>query len=97
MKGFVVATRLAQQLSSHASAYTLQQETLDGVPVYAFQPHDAGQQTPDNPTFYFNAQSYLLEGADWVQDGSSWQARLDPASYSAVPLSAVPAHIFGPK
>jgi hypothetical protein len=85
----VVGTLLAQKLSHEPGAYTLRQETLDGVPVYALRPADAG-----NVTYYFNAQSYALEGADWVQDGSSWQTRLDPASFRTVPLSAVPADTF---
>jgi hypothetical protein len=62
--------------------------TLDGIPVYALQ--FAGTS---GATFYFSAQSYVLERADWVQDGGSWQARLD--SYRVVPISAVPSHTFG--
>ena len=89
MKGIVVGTLLARKLSKQPDAYILRQETLDGVPVYALQPTDAGAVT-----YYFNAQSYALHGADWVQDGSSWQARL--VSSSTVPLSSAPAHTFGP-
>jgi hypothetical protein len=88
LNGMVVGTLLAQKLSDQPGAHRLQQETLDGVPVYALQP--AG----GNVTYYFNAQSYVLEGADWVQDGSSWQTRLDPASFRTMPLSAVPANTF---
>lgn len=88
MKGIVVGTLLAQKLSNQPTAYTLRQETLNGHPVYALQPEGAG-----TATYYFNAQSYLLEGADWTQGSSSWQVRL--TSSSTVPLSAVPAHTFG--
>lgn len=88
MKGIVVGTLLAQKLGKQPDAYKLEQETLNGVPVYALQPASAG-----NVTYYFNAQSYVLQGADWMQDGSAWQARLD--SYRSVPLSAVPTHTFG--
>lgn len=88
MKGIVVGTLLAQKLGKQPDAFKLEQETLNGVPVYALQPADAG-----NATFYFNARSYVLEGADWAQDGTSWQTRLD--SYRTVPLSVVPANTFG--
>ncbi|MBV9279524.1 MAG: hypothetical protein JOZ41_05545 [Chloroflexi bacterium] len=89
LKGIVVGTLLAQKLAKQPNAFTLRQETLDGVPVYALQPADSG-----GVTYYFNAQSYVLEGADWVQGGVSWRARLDPASYRTMPLSAVPANTF---
>jgi hypothetical protein len=45
-------------------------------------------------TFYFNAQSYILQGVDWTQDGRSSQARLDPASYQTMALAAVPPQAF---
>src|SRR5579859_741877 len=83
MKGMVVGTLLAQKLSKQPDAYKLQQTTLDDVPVYELQPAGAD----GGATYYFNAQTYVLEGADWMQNGKSWQARLD--SYSTVPLSSV--------
>jgi hypothetical protein len=67
----------------------LQQQTLNGVSVYALRLEDGSDQT-----FYFNTQSYVLEGADWTQDGRAWQARLDPSSYQTMALSAVPPHTF---
>jgi hypothetical protein len=88
LKGMVVGTLLAQKLSTEPNAYTMHPETLDGVPVYALKPTGEG-----GTTYYFNAQSYVLEGVDWVQGGSSWQARLTGSS--TVPLSAVPAQTFG--
>jgi hypothetical protein len=94
LKGIVVGTLLAQKLSRQPDAYKLQQETLDGVPVYALKLTGADSAAA-GATFYFNAQSYVLEGADWdTQGGVSWTARLDPASYRIMPLSSVPANTF---
>jgi hypothetical protein len=89
LEGMLAGTLLAQKLGRQPSAFKLQQQSLDGVPVYALKLDDSSSQT-----FYFNAQSYVLEGVDWVQDGKSWQARLDPASYHTMALSAVPPHTF---
>jgi len=92
LKGMVVGTLLAQKLSAQPNAYTLHQETVDGVSVYALQ-YTGAEGAAGGATFYFNAQTYVLQGADWVQGGTSWQTRLD--SYSTMPLSAVPAGTFG--
>lgn len=89
LEGMLVGTLLAQKLSGQPSAFTMQRETVDGVPVYALT-----LATPASATYYFNARSYMLEGVDWVQDGRSWQARLEPSSYHTMPLSAVPANTF---
>jgi hypothetical protein len=95
LEGMFVGTLVAQKLSRaidagmHPNAFKLQQQTLDGVSVYALKIDDTASQT-----FYFNVQTYALEGADWVQGGRSWQARLDPAGYQTMPLSAVPAGTF---
>jgi hypothetical protein len=88
--GVLVAQKLSRTLEGgQQTPFTLRKQTLDGVPVYALQLERSGTQT-----FYFNTQSYVLQGADWVQNGRSWQARLDPASYQTMPLSAVPPHTF---
>jgi hypothetical protein len=95
LEGMFVGTLVAQKLSralesgTHPIPFQLERKTLDGVSVYALTLPDAGGQT-----FYFNTQSYVLEGADWVQAGRSWQARLDPASYQTMALAAVPPHTF---
>jgi hypothetical protein len=94
LAGMFVATLVAQKMNRALAAgvqpseFALQQQTLNGVSVYALIDHGAEQ------TFYFNTQSYVLEGVDWMQDGRAWQARLDPSSYHTMPLSAVPQHTF---
>jgi hypothetical protein len=94
LEGMFVAALVAQKMNRALAAgvqpsqFALQQQTLDGVSVYALVDHSAEQ------TFYFNTQSYVLEGVDWVQDGRAWQARLDASSYHTMPLSAVPPHTF---
>jgi hypothetical protein len=90
LEGMFVGTLLAQKLSRQPSAFKLEQQTLDGVPVYALKLGASGNQT-----YYFSAKSYVLEVADWVQDDRSWHARLDPASYRTMALSAVPPNTFG--
>lgn len=92
--GIFVGTLVAQKLSRAAeaqqqNAFKMEQETLDGVPVYAVAV-TIDQSGPE--TFYFDTHSYVLRGADWVQDGRSWQARLDHSDTMA--LSAVPPHTF---
>jgi hypothetical protein len=89
--GTLVAQKLSRALDAgmHPNAFKLQQQTLDGVSVYALKFDGTANQT-----FYFDAQSYALEGADWTQGGRSWQARLDPAGYQTMPLTAVPAGTF---
>jgi hypothetical protein len=82
-----VSRLLAAQQQTAAPA---QQQTLDGVAVYAVSVAVAGA----GETFYFNAQSYILQGADWTQDGRSSQARLDPASYQTLALADVPPQAF---
>jgi hypothetical protein len=89
MEGMFVGTLLGQKLSRQPDAFRLHRETLDGVPVYALT-----LDTPSIQTYYFNAQTYVLEGADWTQDGKTWQARLDTSSYRFMPISAVPANTF---
>ena len=89
LEGILVGTLLAQKLSQQPSAYGLRQESLDGVSVFALTPNASTGQT-----YYFNADSYVLEGADWTQNGTQWQARLDPATYQTMNLSAVPPHTF---
>jgi len=95
LEGVFVGTLVAQKLSraldtnKQQNPFKLQQATLDGVSVYALQLEGSGNQT-----FYFNTQSYVLEGADWVQNGKSWQARLGPNGYQVMALSTVPAHTF---
>jgi hypothetical protein len=88
LRGIVVGTLLAQRLSAQPTAFTLRQETVNGVSVYALQTADA-----PGITYYFNAQSYELQGADWTQGGSSWHAWLTGSS--TVSLSAVPSGTFG--
>jgi hypothetical protein len=94
LAGMFVATLVAQKMNRALAAgvqpseFALQQQTLDGVSVYALIDHGAEQ------TFYFNTQSYVLEGVDWMQDGRAWQARLDRSSYHTMPISAVPANTF---
>lgn len=90
-EGVFVATLVAQTMNRCQVA--VQQQTLDGVPVYALR------FEPSNQTVYFNTQSYVLEGSDWTRNweiSSAWQwhARLDPSSYHTMPLSAVPPHTF---
>ncbi|MBV9282694.1 MAG: hypothetical protein JOZ41_21665 [Chloroflexi bacterium] len=97
--GTLVAQKMgrALEVGAQQTAFTLQQQTLDGVPVYALHvvlPGGFGSQGAWSETMYFNAQSYLLEGTDWSQAGRTWQARLDPASYRTMPLSAVPPQTF---
>jgi RNA polymerase sigma-70 factor, ECF subfamily len=64
------------------------QQTLDGVPVDVVQ-------EPSGAVLYFDAQSYIVRGADWSTDKdgtsspSSWRARL--LQYGTVPASAAPA------
>jgi hypothetical protein len=87
--GALAAQKVSRMLAAqHQTAAQAQQQTLDGVSVYAVSVGGAGE------TFYFDAQSYILEGADWTQGGRSRQARLDPASYQTMALSAVPPHAF---
>jgi hypothetical protein len=86
-----VAALVAQTMNRCQAA--VQQQTLDGVPVYALRFEESNQAV------YFNTQSYVLEGSDWTQNGGAygngqWHARLDPASYHTMPLSAVPPHTF---
>ena len=69
-------------------AATAQRENLGGVAVYALRSSGDGDLT-----FYYNAQSYVLQGADWTEGGTLWQIRL--ASYTTMPLSTVPAGTFG--
>ena len=89
--GTLVAQKLTRALAANVQpAFELQQRTLDGVAVYALTLNRA----EGGQTFYFNTQSYILEGADWVQSGRSWQARLDPASYQTMALSAAPPSTF---
>jgi hypothetical protein len=87
--GALAAQKVSRMLADqHQTAAPAQQQTLDGVSVYAVSVQGAGE------TFYFNAQSYILEGMDWTSDGKPAQARLDPASYQTMPLSAVPPQAF---
>ena len=64
------------------------QQALDGVPVDVVQ-------EPSGAILYFDAQSYVVRGADWSTDkvgtsgAISWHARL--LQYAAVPSSAAPA------
>jgi hypothetical protein len=92
--GALVAQKLNRSLAAgvQPSQFTLRQQTLDGVSVYALTFRRDGSD--GDQTFYFNTQSYILEGADWTQGGRAWQARLDASSYHTMPLSAVPAHTF---
>jgi hypothetical protein len=83
MMGLVGGAKLARE----PTANTVHQETLDGVAVYALQ------STGGDLTFYYNVQSYVLQGADWREGGTSWQIRL--VSSTTMPLSAVPAGTFG--
>ena len=91
--GTLVAQKISRALNSNnqQKPFRLQQTTLDGVSVYALQ---FSADSSSNQTFYFNTQSYVLEGADWAENGKSWQARLDPNSYQVMALSAVPPHTF---
>jgi hypothetical protein len=87
--GALAAQKVSQALAAQQqTAAQAQQQTLDGVSVYAFSVAGAGE------TFYFNAQSYILQGADWTRDGRPTQARLDPASYQTMALAAVPPQAF---
>ena len=93
MEGLFVAALVAQTMNRCQAS--VQQQTLDGVPVYAFR-FEGSQQS-----LYFNKQSYVLEGSDWTENrpdwapkGPEWHARLDPSSYHTMPLSAVPPHTF---
>jgi hypothetical protein len=92
LEGILIGTFVAQKLNRALAggmlpnAWKMQQETLNGVSVYALR--------LEGQTFYFNTQSYVLEGADWAQGGQPWQARLDHTSSQSTPLSAVPAHTF---
>jgi hypothetical protein len=88
--GAFVSQKFTRAMSDgmQPSAWNLQRETLNGVSVYALNFDPTGQ------TFYFNTQSYALEGGDWTQGGRSWQARLDHSSYQTTGLSSVPAHTF---
>jgi hypothetical protein len=90
-EGVFVAALVARTMNKCQVA--VQQQTLDGVPVYALRFDESNQAV------YFNTQSYVLEGSDWTQNweiSSAWQwhARLDPAGYHTMPLSAVPPHTF---
>jgi hypothetical protein len=89
--GVLVAQKqgLGLEAGRQPSSFGLQQEAIDGVSVYALTLDDGSNQI-----LYFNTQSYILEGADWVQAGRSWQARLDPASHQTMALAAVPPHAF---
>jgi hypothetical protein len=89
--GVLVAQKQGQgfEAGRQPSSFGLQHETIDGVSVYALTLDDGSNQI-----LYFNTQSYVLEGADWTQDGRSWQARLDPASYQTMAFAAVPPHAF---
>jgi hypothetical protein len=87
--GALAAQKVSRMLADqHQTAAPAPQQTLDGVSVYVVSVQGADE------TFYFNAQSYILEGADWTQDGRVSQARLDPASYQTMALSAVPPQAF---
>jgi hypothetical protein len=94
LEGMFVATLVAQKMNRAMAAgvqpsqFALQRRTLDGVSVYALRIEGSDQ------TFYFTAQSYVLEGIDWTQDGRAWQARLYPRTYHSMPLSTVPPHTF---
>ena len=88
MMGLVGGTKLAQGMSSDATTDTVKHETLVVVAVYALQSTDSG-----GLTFYYNVQSYVLQGSDWWEGGTFWQVRL--MSYATMPLSAVPAGTFG--
>jgi hypothetical protein len=89
-----VAALVAQKMNRALAAgvqpgqLALQQQTLDGAPVYALI------DTSSEQTYYFNTQSYILEGVDWTQNGRAWHARLEASSYHTMSLSAVPAHTF---
>ena len=90
-EGVFVGTLVARTMNRCQVA--VQQQTLDGVPVYALR------FEPSNQTVYFNTQSYVLEGSDWTRNWEissawHWHARLDPSSYQTMPLSAVPLHTF---
>jgi hypothetical protein len=87
--GILASQKISRALAVGNQPFTLRQETLDGVSVYALT-----APSGDVQTFYFNAQSYILEGADWTQGGRSWQTRLAPASYQTMALAAVPPHAF---
>jgi hypothetical protein len=87
--GALVAQKVSRVLADqHQMAAQAQRQTLDGVSVYAVSVAGAGE------TYYFNTQSYILEGVDWTQGGITAQARLDPASYQTMALSAVPPNAF---
>jgi hypothetical protein len=63
------------------------QQTLDGHTVDVVQ-------NPAGAITYFDAQTYIVQGADWTMKegplaGSSWHSRL--LQYGTVPASAVPA------
>jgi hypothetical protein len=73
---------------SLAGSQVTGQQTLDGVPVDVVR-------EPSGALLYFDAQSYILRGADWSTDKdgtsgtSSWSARI--IQYGTVPASAAPA------
>jgi hypothetical protein len=74
--------------ASLAGSQVVGHQTLDGVPVDVVQ-------EPSGAVLYFDAQSYIVRGADWSmdKDGTSspsfWHARL--LQYGTVPASAAPA------
>jgi hypothetical protein len=87
--GALAAQNVSRLLTArHQTTAPAQQQRLDGVSVYAVSVPGASE------TLYFNTQSYILEGADWTQQGRTSQARLDPTSYQTMALAAVPPQAF---
>ncbi len=95
LEGILIGTRVAQKLTralqagAQPNAFDFQQQTLDGASVYALALGPTGTQR-----YYFDTASYVLEGADWSENGIAWHARLAPGGYALLQLSAVPATTF---
>jgi hypothetical protein len=99
-ESIVVGTRLAQKLSGggqgapfspvaqKGSPSPVSQQTIDGASVFVL---NLVSSTSDR-TLYVDAQSYIPRGADWSENGVSWQARL--TGYVTMSPSAVPAGTF---
>jgi outer membrane lipoprotein-sorting protein len=99
LEGMLIGVLAGQKIgrgmaSQQPTAAEALQQTLDGVSVYAVTIGRTGSKTSETETLYFDTRYYILDGADWVQAGQSWQARLDPASYRTMTLAAVPSHTF---
>jgi len=76
-----------QSASQKGPLGSMTQGTLDGVAVYVL-----GDTPSAGDTFYIDAQTYVLRGADWTQAGVTWQARL--ANEQTMAPSAAPADAF---